>query len=231
MTLHRHWFVTFKQMTGSVRLADDGALSVEGVGTIKLRMFDGIIRIIECWYVTKMKRNLISLPTLDSQGFKFHGENGVLKVCRGSMVLMKGKLDTKLYILQGSTIAGEASVVSSTGINLSQSQLWHMRLGHMSDRGLSELGKQKLLDGYKPESLGFCEHCVFGKQTRVQFNKKTVHRTEDKLDYVHSDLWGPNKVPSRSGARYFMTFIDDYSRMVWVYFLKSKDEAFSTFVK
>jgi len=65
----------------------------------------------------------------------------------------------------------------------------------------------------------------------VKFSKKALHKTKDKLGYIHSDLWGPNIIPSKSGARYFMTLIDDYSRMVWVYFLKTKDEAFSTFVK
>nr|XP_009596230.1 uncharacterized protein LOC104092345 [Nicotiana tomentosiformis] len=70
------------------------------------------------------------------------------------------------------------------------------------------------------------------KQTRVKFSKKAEYKTGDKLDYIHSDLWGPNRVPSKSDARYFMTLIDDYSRMAWVYFLeKTKDEAFLTFVK
>uniref|UniRef100_A0A1S4DRC9 Integrase catalytic domain-containing protein n=1 Tax=Nicotiana tabacum TaxID=4097 RepID=A0A1S4DRC9_TOBAC len=67
--------------------------------------------------------------------------------------------------------------------------------------------------------------------TRVKFIKKAEHKTRDNIDYMHSDLWGPNRVPSKSGARYFMTLIDDYSRMVWVYVLKIKDQAFSTFVK
>jgi transposase InsO family protein len=65
----------------------------------------------------------------------------------------------------------------------------------------------------------------------VKFSKRAVHKTKGTVDYIHSDLWGPNRIPSKNGARYFMTLIDDYSRMVWVYFLKTKDEAFPTFVK
>ncbi|KAH9733855.1 hypothetical protein KPL71_017172 [Citrus sinensis] len=49
------------------------------------------------------------------------------------------------------------------------------------------------------------------------------------LDYVHSDLWGPSQVSSHGGARYFITFIDDYSRRVWFYVLKHKSEAFEKF--
>jgi len=101
----------------------------------------------------------------------------------------------------------------------------------MSDNELSLLSKQNLLDGYKNHVLNFFEHCVFGKHTRVKFNKKAEHKTKDKLDYIHSDLWGSNRVPSNSGGMYCLTLIDDYSRMVWVYFLKTKDEAFPAFVK
>ena len=100
----------------------------------------------------------------------------------------------------------------------------------MSDKGLTLLGKRNLLDWYKEDPLNFCEHYVFGKQTRVKFSKVGVHKTRDRLDYVYSDLWGPNGVPSKSEGRYYMTLIDD-SRMVWVYILKSKDEAFPTFIK
>ncbi|KAH0665930.1 hypothetical protein KY285_027136 [Solanum tuberosum] len=88
----------------------------------------------------------------------------------------------------------------------------------MSDNGLSLLNKRNLLDDYINRALNVCEHCVFGKQIRVKFSKKALHKTKDKLDYIHSDLWGPNIIPSKSGARYL---IDDYSKMVWVYFLKT----------
>ncbi|KAH0658596.1 hypothetical protein KY289_027344 [Solanum tuberosum] len=135
------------------------------------------------------------------------------------MVLMQ-KLHSGLCYLQATEVEGEA-IVASRKSDLNQSQLWHLRLRHMSDNGLSLLNKRNLLDDYINRALNFCEHCVFGKQIRVKFSKKALHKTNDKLDYIHSDLWGPNIIPSKSGARYFMTLIDDYSKMVWVYFLKT----------
>jgi len=57
------------------------------------------------------------------------------------------------------------------------------------------------------------------------------HGTTKKLEYVHSDLWGAPSVPFLLGkCQYFMSVIDDYTRKVWVYFLKTKDEAFEKFV-
>ena len=74
----------------------------------------------------------------------------------------------------------------------------------------------------------FFEHCVYGKHHKRSF-KAGSHTSKGILDYIHSDLWGPSRTKSCGGASYFISFIDDYSRKVWVKFLKSKDEAFMAF--
>ena len=94
-----------------------------------------------------------------------------------------------------------------------------MQLGHMGERGMTMLSKQGLLGGQKTVKLDFCEDCVFGKQHRVKFST-AIHRTKGTLDYVHSDLWGPSRVVSKGGSHYMLTFIDDFSRKVWVFILK-----------
>ncbi len=103
-------------------LGNDHALSMEGIGNIRLRMFDSIVRTIECWHVPGLKRNLIFLRTLNSHGFRYHEENGVLKVCKDSMVLMKSSLVSGLYFLQGNIVSGEATVASGSN-NQNQTQL------------------------------------------------------------------------------------------------------------
>ena len=76
--------------------------------------------------------------------------------------------------------------------------------------------------------MKFCEHCIFWKHKRVKFST-SFHTTKGILDYVHADLWGPSRKPSLGGARYMLTIIDDYSRKVWPYFLKTKDDTFAVF--
>jgi len=105
-----------------------------------------------------------------------------------------------------------------------------MRLGHVSEKGLIELVKQELLCGDRMERLKFCEHCVYGKACRAKFNAGQ-QRTKGTLDYVHADLWDPTKIPSHSGARYFLNIVDDYSRKFWIYIQKTKDEAFDNLRK
>jgi len=76
--------------------------------------------------------------------------------------------------------------------------------------------------------LDLCEYCVLGKQTRVRF-KATKHITKGILDYVHTNLWSPTKDLSLGGCHYFVTFFDDFSHNVWVYFMKQKSKVFEMF--
>ena len=76
--------------------------------------------------------------------------------------------------------------------------------------------------------LDTCDHCLAGKAKRVSFKHSSL-RQESVLELVHSDVCGPLKVRSIGGALYFVTFIDDYSRKLWVRMLKSKDKVFDVF--
>ncbi|KAH9647652.1 hypothetical protein KPL70_025267 [Citrus sinensis] len=121
---------------------------------------------------------------------------------------------------------GTTDVIVGTGGE--STRLWHLRLGHMSVKGLKELEKQGVLGKDKIEELDFCEDCVFGKSTRHNF-KHSTSKSIGILDYIHSDLWGPAQTSSLGGNSYFLSIIDDYSRRVWVYALKHKDQVFNKF--
>ena len=111
-----------------------------GIGSIKIRMHDGIVRTLSnVRHVPDLKKNLISLGTLDSNGYKFSTEGEVLRVSKDSLVVMKGKKVNIVYILQGSTVTCDATVSMSEDPDLDTTRLWHMRLGHMSERGLHVL--------------------------------------------------------------------------------------------
>ena len=105
-----------------------------------------------------------------------------------------------------------------------------MRLGHIGERGMLELHKRNLLKGVKTCKLDFYKYCVYGKQHRVSF-KTSSHPSKGVFDYIHSDVWGPVSVSSYSDAQYFVSFIDDYSRKVWIYFMKHKSDVFDIFKK
>ncbi|KAG8490246.1 hypothetical protein CXB51_015516 [Gossypium anomalum] len=185
MSPNRDWFLTYETVSeGIVLIGNNASCKITGVGTIKVKMFDGVIRT----------------------------HSDARHISKGSLVVMKGQRKTaKLYVLQGSIVTGDATVASSSLSNNDITKLWHMALGHMSENGMVELSKKGLLNGQGICKLNFCEHCVFGKQKRVRFTRG-IHNMMGTLEYIHSDLWGASNVPSRGGANYMLTFIDDFSR-------------------
>lgn len=76
-----------------------------------------------------------------------------------------------------------------------------------------------------------CEECVVTKQHREPFPIDKSWKAKNVLELVHYDICGPISPISNGGKRYFFSFIDNYSRNTWVYFLREKSEAFDTFKK
>ena len=79
------------------------------------------------------------------------------------------------------------------------------------------------------ESL-HCEVCKLAKHKHVPFpiSNKMSHFP---FSLVHTDVWGPASVPNISGAKWFLTFIDDCTRVTWVFLLKHKSEVSSVFIQ
>ena len=71
----------------------------------------------------------------------------------------------------------------------------------------------------------FCERCLYGKQNRVKFPFGAT-KAKEILDLIHSDVIGLVPVPSLEGSLYYVTFIDDFSRNTWLYFLKIEIRGF-----
>jgi transposase InsO family protein len=73
-----------------------------------------------------------------------------------------------------------------------------------------------------------CKGCMLGKNIKKSFPSSN-NRAQGILDLVHSDLCGPMSSPSLSGSLYYFIFIDDYSIICWIYFLKAKSDTIDKF--
>ncbi|GJT95003.1 retrovirus-related pol polyprotein from transposon TNT 1-94 [Tanacetum coccineum] len=155
------------------------------IGTIQIRMHDGVVRTLtDVHHVPDLKKNLISLGVLDSKGFKYTSKNGVLRVSKGALVVMKATKGTSsLYTLQGETITGSAFVSCSEKSNSDLTKLWHMRLGHMSEKGMvanleERIDEKKRLDHLKQD------------QTMLMIKRfserKKVFRERKKTGKIHA---------------------------------------------
>lgn len=107
------------------------------------------------------------------------------------------------------------------------SLIWHRRLGHLSDKTLNKMtgGAVNGIKGsFQNQPIGItCRICKEGKQTRLPFVNQGQSRTSNVLEMVHADVCGPMETTTLGGARYFLIMLDDYSKMAFVYLLKTKD--------
>jgi len=116
-----------------VIMGDDGACQKNGIGTVCIKMSDGMVRdLTEVRYIPQMKKNIISIGAMESKGLKVTLENGVFKVTKESMVVMKGLRDMNLYYLKDSTVTGSLAAV--VDFDEDAIRLWHMRLDHAGEK-------------------------------------------------------------------------------------------------
>uniref|UniRef100_A0ACD5UZL7 Uncharacterized protein n=1 Tax=Avena sativa TaxID=4498 RepID=A0ACD5UZL7_AVESA len=175
---NKDWFSSYEYVqTGDfVRVGNDNPCHIVGVGSVKIRTHDGVTRMLsEVKHIPSMARNLISLSTMDVDGYKYAGGHRVLKVSKGSLIHMIGDMNSaKLYVLRGSTLPGiAAAITSNDSDDCGKTHLWHMRLGHMSEQGMAELVKRELIDGCNLSKFEFCEHCIFGFKAYKLWNPET----------------------------------------------------------
>jgi len=176
---------------------------------------------------------LLSLVHMRQQGHSVHMFDGKVEIRKDSnnMVVMTGMEDGTLLKLKGtSTHKQNVAYLSHHDVGIiPYSLLWHARFGHINYDSLC-LSRKNDAFGLATISrkLKQCDACILGKHNKQPFHDSTS-RACRKLELIHSDLCGPMPVPSANGNKYIMTFIDDYTRMCWVYLLKDKSQALETF--
>jgi len=111
---------------------------------------------------------------------------------------------------------------SACTASIVNSELWHARLGHLPFSKLQQLGiLSKYVDTY---SIRQCMVCSKARQHRLPFPHSQIHTTHI-FELIHIDLWGPYKVQTYNGYKYFLTIVDDYSRTTWTHLLATKSNA------
>ena len=112
--------------------------------------------------------------------------------------------------------------------SVNQTQLWHLRLGHINLDRICRLVTSGHFSPLDVNALPVCEPCLEGKMTMRPFKAKG-YRVKEVLDFVHTDLCGAMSTSARGGYEYFVTFIDDYSRYGYIYLMHHKSETFEKF--
>ena len=107
-------------------------------------------------------------------------------------------------------------------------EFWHRRLAHVHYRALPLASKVvEGLPEIQAKHEGVCKGCAKGKNTKKTF-PSSERKEKGILEIIHSDVCGSMSLSSLSGYVYYISFIDDFSRKTWIYFMKYKDEVLSS---
>ena len=107
------------------------------------------------------------------------------------------------------------------------SMLWHGRLGHISIERIRRLVNDGVLETLDFSDFGICVDCIQGKQTNK--TKKGARRSLEILKIEHTDICRYLPTPCLNGQKYFITFIYDHTRFMYLHLLFEKSEALDAF--
>ena len=113
-------------------------------------------------------------------------------------------------------------------VDIPVSSLWHGRLRHLNKADITHLSRVGYIPKLSFSDHQFCEHCQYDKQVAAS-HPTSIPRESSPLDLVHSDVYGPMPHQSLGGASYFVSFIDDSTRKVWAYPIRTKDRVLLIF--
>jgi hypothetical protein len=209
--------------TKNIQIADGNTLPIHAVGDIN-PSFNNV------FVSPGLASNLISVGQLvdNNCNVNFSRTDCFVQDQVSGKVIAKGPKVGRLFPLQfhSSSFSFACNDVLHPFMDL------HNKLGHPNFVVLSHLIKSGLLGNKNitHNSSFNCSVCKLAKSKTLPFPLH-AHRAEKCFEIIHSDVWGVSPVLSHAKYKYFVTFIDDFSRFTWVYFLHSKAEVFAMFKK
>ena len=121
---------------------------------------------------------------------------------------------------------GDVEVIEARAYKSTTS--WHEKLGHLHGNAMRKIPIRSMKENSKKHNE-LCGVCVKGKMTKMPFPKTAHHMCRRPLKIVHSDVSGRAQCKSLGGGNYFVTFIDYFSRFMYVKIISRKSEVFRCF--
>ena len=235
MTPHSSLFSELKPAPHplNIRTANSSIMSghnIESVSTSNLSVL-GVFNVPDLSY------NLFSVGQLAKLGYRviFDYSGCIAQDPRTGQELGTGPRVRRMFPMDNLRLplVAPVSVAAAAAVSSIPSlAFWHARLGHASSSRVQQLASRGLLGSVSTKNFD-CVSCQLGKQPTLPFDSSESIST-DIFDLIHSDVWGPSPVSSIGGSRYFVVFVDDYSRYNWIFHMKHRSElleVYSNFAK
>lgn len=209
--------------------ANNEKMQVNSVGKALLKLNENEIEVKNVLHVPNLSVNLLSVSKIVENGntVTFNKKYGC------TIRNFKNEIVANCQPENGVYRFGENSAACMLSKKNDSAFLWHRRLGHINYQSLLKMRNGAVFGinfDDNDSEIKNCGTCPRGKQARLPF-KPSESRSTKMLELIHSDLCGPMENQSIGHAKYILTFIDDFSRKVFVYFLKSKAEVLDTFIR
>jgi transposase InsO family protein len=236
MSPRRSWSTKLEPLPIPIRVANDHVVYSEGVGSVVLEPADKSLRPVllsRVLYVPALQNNLLSvLHLVANHCFRIEIEGKEMVFLQnGERRFTAAIRDNTAWLNATTPPAPEAALRGEATLSRA---LWHRRLCHIGADRLEQAIKGKVATGLVVESdtpaPSHCEPCIRGKHHRDLFPQRASHRATSFLERIHSDL---HQLPvlTSTGFRYWLLFIDDYSRYFWIHLLRKKSETFDAFTQ
>jgi histone deacetylase 1/2 len=211
----------------NVQVANGKGLSISHIGYSTLAGSN--LHLKNILHVPDIREHLLSVYHLVCDNYvfvEFHRDFFCVKDKATRRILLHGRSQNGLYPIP----IGRASSPShraSSSVKVSASQ-WHQRFGHPSNNVVQKLVKHHSLPCLPSElSVSICDACQRGKSHQLSYTASERISTMP-LELIHSDVLGPS-IASSGGYKYYVSFIDDYSRFCWIYLLKHMSDVEQVF--
>uniref|UniRef100_A0A2N9EVL6 Integrase catalytic domain-containing protein n=1 Tax=Fagus sylvatica TaxID=28930 RepID=A0A2N9EVL6_FAGSY len=217
-----------------VAVGNGSGLQIQNTGSTTLTAQNSSFKLNTVLHCPDVPVNLLSIQKFCEENdclFQLTATSFLVKDIRTGQVLLHGLSRDGLYPipLQRLSIRKARGLTAFLGIQTSAS-VWHHRLGHPAMVTVHRvITHNKLPITGSGDKTDFCESCQLAKCKRLPFTKSD-RVSNLPLQLVHSDVW-QSPVVSLSGCRYYVIFIDDYSRFSWLFPLKSKSDVYPCFIK
>uniref|UniRef100_W8AUM1 Retrovirus-related Pol polyprotein from transposon TNT 1-94 n=1 Tax=Ceratitis capitata TaxID=7213 RepID=W8AUM1_CERCA len=223
---NRNMFDEFEQCEESIMLAADHKILAKGRGVVRLTTDKFNVTLVDVLFVPGLQCNFISVARAVNSGYivQFRGNSAKIIDEHGGIILSAEKV-SDLYIFQANKHKLYLSRKTTDDV-----MKWHNRFGHLNFGSLRELSNKKMVFGLSvnvPAGVN-CALCMSSKCSQRPYSS-SKNKAADVLGVVHTDVCGPVNIESIGGSRYFLIFVDDRTRYIFVYFIRHKNEAFDKF--